>query len=139
MVVNWTGINFRYYGQGRITHDNYIQFIRHFTLGDEYLDQSKNYVPQVSFTDSQTISSVNRRHFFLTVRQVKKEYNVIKNKGGNYAALEESRKEVLEQIPQEPNTEEALAFYQSTYGYTEDLRVVIQDLRLRIKVTLGFL
>ena len=43
-------------------------------------------------------------------------------------------KEVLEQIPQEPNTEEALAFYQSTYGYTEDLRVVIQDLRLRIKV-----
>ena len=75
----------------------------------------------------------------MTVRQVKKEYNVIKNKGGNYAALEESRKEVLEQIPQEPNTEEALAFYQSTYGYTEDLRVVIQDLRLRIKVTLGFL
>ena len=88
---------------------------------------------------SDQFSSVNRRHFFFTVRQVKKEYNVIKNKGGNYAALEESRKEVLEQIPQEPNTEEALAFYQSTYGYTEDLRVVIQDLRLRIKVTLGFL
>ena len=100
----------RYYGQGRITHDNYIQFIRHFTLGDEYLDQSKNYVPQV-----------------------KKEYNVIKNKGGHYAALEESRRDVLEQVPQEPNTDEALAFYQSTYGYTEDLRVVIQDLRLRIK------
>ena len=100
----------RYYGQGRITHDNYIQFIRHFTLGDEYLDQSKNYVPQV-----------------------KKDYDLIKNKGGNYEALEESRRAVLKQVVQEPNTYEALSFYQSTYGYTEDLRVVIQDLRLTIK------
>ena len=36
-------------------------------------------------------------------------------------------------MPQEPNSAEALSFYQSTYGYTEDLRVVIQDLRIRIK------
>lgn len=100
----------RYYGQGRITHDNYVQFIRHFTLGDEYLDQSKNYVPRI-----------------------KQEYDIIKHKGGHYAALEESRKAVLKQMPQKPNTDKALAFYQATYGYTEDLRVVIQDLRIRIK------
>ena len=37
----------RYYGQGKITHDNYVQLIRHFTLVDEYLKQSKNYVPQI--------------------------------------------------------------------------------------------
>ena len=37
----------RYYGQGQITHDNYVQLIRHFTLVDEYLAQSKNYVPQI--------------------------------------------------------------------------------------------
>ena len=37
----------RYYGQGKITHDNYVQLIRHFTLVDEYLEQSKNYVPQI--------------------------------------------------------------------------------------------
>ena len=37
----------RYYGQGKITHDNYVQMIRHFTLVDEYLEQSKNYVPQI--------------------------------------------------------------------------------------------
>ena len=37
----------RYYGQGEITDDNYIQFIRHFKLGDEYLRQAKNYVPQI--------------------------------------------------------------------------------------------
>ena len=37
----------RYYGQGKITHDNYVQLIRHFTLVNEYLDQSKNYVPQI--------------------------------------------------------------------------------------------
>ena len=100
----------RYYGQGKITRSNYIQLIRHFTLGDEYLSQSKNYVPQV-----------------------RKEYDLIKNKGGHYAILESSRQDVLSQAPQEPNTNEALAFYQSTYGYTEDLRIVIQDLRLRIK------
>ena len=28
----------RYYGQGKITHDNYVQMIRHFTLVDEYLE-----------------------------------------------------------------------------------------------------
>lgn len=100
----------RYYGQGRITHDNYIQFIRHFTLGDEYLEQSQNYVSRV-----------------------KAEYDVIKDKGGHYAALEESRANVLAQVPQEANTDEALRFYQATYGYTEDLRVVIEGLRLRIK------
>ena len=37
----------RYYGTGRITHDNYVQFIRHDALGFEYIDQSKNFVPQV--------------------------------------------------------------------------------------------
>lgn len=100
----------RYYGQGKITHSNYVQFIRHFTLGDEYLSQSKNYVPQI-----------------------KKEYDDIKNKGGHYEALESSRRDVLAQVPQEANPDAALAFYQSTYGYTEDLRSVIQDLRQRIK------
>ena len=37
----------RYYGTGKITDDNYIRFIRHFRLGDEYLRQAKNYVPQI--------------------------------------------------------------------------------------------
>ena len=40
----------RYYGQGKITHDNYVQLIRHFTLVDEYLEQSKNYVPQIMWS-----------------------------------------------------------------------------------------
>ncbi|XP_040569115.1 uncharacterized protein [Lepeophtheirus salmonis] len=100
----------RYYGQGRITRDNYIQFIRHFTLGDEYLDQSKNYVPTV-----------------------KQESSTIKTQGDHYNALEKSRRDVLEQRPQKPNTNEALRFYQATYGYTEALRVVIKDLREEIK------
>ena len=51
----------RYYGTGKITHENYVQFIRylwslnpktniwcrHDALGFEYIDQSKNFVPQV--------------------------------------------------------------------------------------------
>ena len=73
-------ILFRYYGTGRITHENYVQFIRcllllsnscffyvvfflfsflssskissprHDALGFEYIDQSKNFVPQVCRT-----------------------------------------------------------------------------------------
>ena len=38
---------FRYYGKGSITNDNYIQFIRHDTLGFEYIEQSQNFVAQV--------------------------------------------------------------------------------------------
>lgn len=38
----------RYYAQGNVSQDQYIQFIRHDTLGFEYLDQSKNFAPQVS-------------------------------------------------------------------------------------------
>ncbi|QQP49010.1 Uncharacterized protein FKW44_009520 [Caligus rogercresseyi] len=89
----------RYYGQGRITRDNYVQFIRHFTLGDEYLDQLQH----------------------------------DQNQGDHYNALKKSRRDVLEQRPQKPNTDEALRFYQATYGYTEALRVVIRDLREEIK------
>ena len=54
----------RYYAQGNVSQDQYIQvlkknilnylftipftqFIRHDTLGFEYLDQSKNFAPQV--------------------------------------------------------------------------------------------
>ena len=38
----------RYYGQGNITEDNYIQFIKHDTLSSEYLNQSKNFVVYVA-------------------------------------------------------------------------------------------
>ena len=40
-------MNSRYYAQGNVSQDQYIQFIRHDTLGFEYLDQSKNFAPQV--------------------------------------------------------------------------------------------
>ena len=38
----------RYYGKGSITNDNYVQFIRHDTLGFEYIEQSQNFVAQVN-------------------------------------------------------------------------------------------
>ena len=31
----------RYYGQGNITEDNYVQFIKHDTISSEYLNQSR--------------------------------------------------------------------------------------------------
>ena len=46
-IENLAYSGIRYYGTGRITHDNYVQFIRHDALGFEYIDQSKNFVPQV--------------------------------------------------------------------------------------------
>ena len=56
-VIEWTSwplhcnysllYYFRYYAQGNVSQDQYIQFIRHDTLGFEYLDQSKNFAPQV--------------------------------------------------------------------------------------------
>ncbi|CAB4065587.1 unnamed protein product [Lepeophtheirus salmonis] len=100
----------RYYGQGKITYDNYIQYIRHITLGDEYLEQSQNYVPFM-----------------------KDLYQKIKSKGVHYSALQKSRKAVLAQIPRQASTGEALKFYQATFGYTEALRDAIRDLRLRIE------
>lgn len=37
----------RYYGQGNLTQDNYIQFIKHDTLSSAYLNQSINFVAYV--------------------------------------------------------------------------------------------
>ena len=37
----------RYYGQGNITEDNYVQFIKHDTISSEYLNQSRNFVTYV--------------------------------------------------------------------------------------------
>ena len=54
----------RYYGQGKITHDNYVQMIRHFTLVDEYLEQSKNYVPQIG---KGNITSIEKYLRFLNI------------------------------------------------------------------------
>ena len=51
----------RYYAQGNVSQDQYIQFIRHDTLGFEYLDQSKNFAPQVSL--SFEISLINNNEY----------------------------------------------------------------------------
>ena len=49
----------RYYAQGNVSQDQYIQFIRHDTLGFEYLDQSKNFAPQVILFKVRFSLSVN--------------------------------------------------------------------------------
>jgi len=98
----------RYYGQGNITQDQYIQFIRHDTLGFEYLDQSKNFAPQV-----------------------RKDYDLIKRKT-NFTIIEASRDDVLAQKRKDPDPKEAFRYYQATFEYTENLRNVLTDLRLRL-------
>jgi len=100
----------RYYGKGSITHDNYVQFIRHDTLGFEYLEQSKNFVPQVAVK----LHDVGRGKDFPTKR------------------LKASRDDILAQKEQNPDPQEALRYYMATFNYTEDLRIVLKDLRLRI-------
>jgi len=104
----------RYYGQGNITEDNYIQFIKHDTLSSEYLNQSKNFVPQV-----------------------RADFEKIKTEGSEYYTWQSSRVQVLSQKNRNPDTEEAYQYYQATYRYTEDLREVLKNLRLRIGDIVG--
>ena len=61
----------RYYGQGNITEDNYIQFIKHDTLRSEYLNQSKNFVVYV-----------------------RENFEILKNQGSEYWTWQSSREQV---------------------------------------------
>ena len=96
----------RYYGQGKITHDNYVQLIRHFTLVDEYLEQSKNYVPQIGkgifasmvLRASQKVSYYNT--FLAIILFSIIAYETIQKDRGHYKALSISRKNVLALVPQ---------------------------------------
>ena len=63
---------FRYYGQGNITEDNYIQFIKHDTLSSEYLNQSKNFVVYV-----------------------RENFEILKNQGSEYWTWQSSREQVI--------------------------------------------
>jgi len=101
----------RYYAQGNISQDQYIQFIRHDTLGFEYLDQSKNFAPQVG-----------------------KDYERIK-KETNFSLIETSREDVLNQKKKNPDANEAFEYYAVTFDYTEKLRNVLIGLRKRLVET----
>ena len=99
----------RYYAQGTINNDNYIKYIRHYTLSDEYLQQSQNYVPIV-----------------------KTKVQAIKNKGYTFSKLMKSKSAILNRTRRKSSLIMALKFYQTTYEHTEDLREVIHDLRRMI-------
>lgn len=119
--INFSGkFLLRYYGQGNITEDNYIQFIKHDIISSEYLNQSKNFVSEV-----------------------KQGFERLKKQGSEYWTWQSSRDQVVT-LPffikvsiqilsgrnRAPDTEEAYQFYLSTYRYTEDLRVVLAFLRV---------
>ena len=75
----------RYYGQGNITEDNYIQFIKHDTLSSEYLNQSKNFVVYV-----------------------RENFEILKNQGSEYWTWQSSRKQVLSGQNRVPDTQERI-------------------------------
>ena len=89
----------RYYGQGNITEDNYVQFIKHDTISSEYLNQSRNFVTYV-----------------------REEFERVKEGGSEYDTWRSSRKQVLGGQNREPDTQRAYEYYLATYRYTEDLR-----------------
>ena len=89
----------RYYGQGNITEDNYVQFIKHDTISSEYLNQSRNFVTYV-----------------------REEFERVKERGSEYDTWRSSRKQVLAGQNREPDTQRAYEYYLATYRYTEDLR-----------------
>ena len=91
----------RYYGQGNITEDNYVQFIKHDTISSEYLNQSRKFVVHV-----------------------REEFERVKVGGSEYWTWQSSRKQVLGGQNRVPDTQEAYQYYLATYRYTEDLRSV---------------
>ena len=120
--------NTRYYAQGNVSQDQYIQFIRHDTLGFEYLDQSKNFAPQVLY-----IFDIHFWGVLLTIVfvQVRKDYEKIKRET-NFSLIETSREDVLAQKRKDPDTNEAFQYYAATFDYTEKLRNVLIGLRKRL-------
>ncbi|CAB4057328.1 Speract receptor,Guanylate cyclase 32E,Receptor-type guanylate cyclase gcy-28,Receptor-type guanylate cyclase gcy-1,Receptor-type guanylate cyclase gcy-4,Soluble guanylate cyclase gcy-35,Receptor-type guanylate cyclase gcy-20,Heat-stable enterotoxin receptor,Olfactory guanylyl cyclase GC-D,Atrial natriuretic peptide receptor 2,Atrial natriuretic peptide receptor 1,Receptor-type guanylate cyclase gcy-13,Retinal guanylyl cyclase 2,Receptor-type guanylate cyclase gcy-12,Receptor-type guanylate cyclase Gyc76C len=93
----------RYYGQGNITEDNYIQFIRHDTLSSEYLNKSQNFV-----------------------KEVRQDLNELKQKGNSYKTWEKSRLEVMHRLSRKQASPfEAFRYYQATYRYTEVVLVLV--------------
>ena len=81
--------------------------------------------------------------------QVRKDYEALKSQGKDFPILMTSRDNILAQKSQDPDPHEALRYYQvrflmsqeiekirlipqATFNYTESLREVLENLRLRI-------
>ena len=64
--------------------------------------------------------------------KVRKDYEALKSHGKDFPILMTSRDNILAQKSQEPDPHEALRYYQATFNYTENLREVLENLRLRI-------
>ena len=64
--------------------------------------------------------------------QVRKDYEALKSHGKDFPILMTSRDNILAQKSQDPDPNEALRYYQATFNYTENLREVLENLRLRI-------
>ena len=104
----------RYYGQGNLTEDNYVQFIKHDTLSSEYLNQSKNFVSYI-----------------------RDDFEKVKSEGSEYWTWQSSRQQVMTGQNRQPDIQEAYQYYLATYRYTEDLRKVLSNLRERISSIVG--
>ena len=104
----------RYYGQGNLTADNYVQFIKHDTLSSAYLNQSINFVPYV-----------------------RKNFEKIKKEGSEYWTWQSSRHQVLSTQNRVPDIQEAYQYFLATYRYKEDLRFVLSSLREKISNIIG--
>ena len=53
-------------------------------------------------------------------------------RGEGNQTIEKNTREVLSQIPRDPDSKEALMYYQRTFKYTEDLRNILKNLRQQI-------
>ena len=73
-------------------------------------------------------------HFYKCnfIIKVRKDYEALKSDGKDFPILMTSRDNILAQKSQDPDPREALRYYQATFNYTENLREVLENLRLRI-------
>ncbi|ODN04011.1 Atrial natriuretic peptide receptor 1 [Orchesella cincta] len=102
------GIN--YYGRGVLSQGNYIKYIRHDTLGTEYLNSS------LEFTSA-----------------VKKYYSKISLRLTRYGNIQTMRSKILHNERRAPDLKEAIEYFQLMAEYIDELRVMQYQVRQKIR------
>ncbi len=120
----------RYYGQGNLTQDNYIQFIKHDTLSSAYLNQSVNFVAYVR----KNFEKIKKVFFCKYPESI---LTIFVQEGSEYWTWQSSRFQVLSSQNRVPDIQEAYQYFLATYRYKEDLRFVLSSLREKISNIIG--
>ena len=89
----WSNLKMTHYHQGYISDNNYKEFLKHDTLQAEYLNHSRNFVPQV-----------------------RKDFEKIMDSKKDYWTWQRSRQVIISKVERKPNNKQAQEYYHATFG-----------------------